>query len=132
MSKPFSYWVMSTVSTTLAGCLSVLALFWAGFCFFFGGPEGRVGSDAMLWGGISIGFSVVLAGAGFLFYISPIRVASGSGQFIHHLANRAGPFLSALLLALLIVFGGVSLLVFAGITIGIALSVRWIAYSRNA
>lgn len=117
-------WIAPTIAASLAACLSALALFWAGFCFILGGPDGRIGNEATRWGSLSLVLACVLAYASHLLYVSPGRIAAGNEQTIHHYARRAAPLVAALFILLALALGGGYLLGFAAIVIGIALAVR--------
>lgn len=121
----------STVAAALAGCVSAFAVFWAGFCYFWGGPDGRVGAESTLAAGISVGFALTFAYASFLFYIAPTRIASGAERPIYHYACRAAPVFSILSALLLSALGGFSLLVLVAIIVGISILLRWIAHPRH-
>jgi hypothetical protein len=67
-SSPFTEMTISSsdllaspVPAPLAGCLSLLALFWSGYCFFLGGPEGHVGSESRLVAAIALGVAIAFA-----------------------------------------------------------------------
>jgi hypothetical protein len=76
--------------------------------------------------------AIAFAYASFLFYVAPIRMASGSERPLYRYVYRAGPVLSIVLLVLLGAVGGIFVLIWIAIALCIAMLFRRIVNSRDA
>lgn len=117
----------STVAAVTAGCISAFALFWAVLCIFFGGPDGRIGSEAVMIGLFSAAFGIFAAYAARILFTAPNKPEPRSA--LHSFALKSSPLL-ALLFAGLLGMIGKYVLYYSLAILALVLGVKWVRSMR--
>lgn len=102
----------STIAAVAAGCLSAMLLFWSVFSIALGGPDSRVGHEAILIGIISAIAGLILAYAMRFFYAAPARLTANPASRAARFALYGSPLFALACLVLLWMVGPLLLLYF--------------------
>lgn len=108
-----------------AGSLAAFAFLWAFLCIVMGGPEGRVGQEAVIAGIISALLGAVFAWLAHLFYTAPQRVAQPGCPRWRRLAFKVSPLPAVAFSVLLFMVGRFVFLYFLMIAVCVFL-LEWI------
>ncbi len=115
------FYLTSTIAAVATGCISAFSLLWGAFCIFFGGPDGRVGHEAVLVGLLFVVLGLVTAWAARILFKAPNMEEPRPAIFNY--ALKGSPLLALLFVALLGMIGAY-VLFYALVVIGVVLGAR--------
>ena len=119
--------ITSTIAAVAACCVSIFMFFWALLCLFYGGPEGVVGSEAIIAGLVSAVISAVSGYATYVFIVAPKRVDLDTATMLHRMALKGSPLFALLFIGMLWMLGAIMLVYFAmiaAVTVAVRLARR--------
>jgi hypothetical protein len=115
------YYLTSTIAAVATGCISAFSLFWGALCILFGGPEGRIGHEAVMFGLLFVALGLITAWATRILFIAPNKEEPRPALF--NFALKGSPFLALLFVGLLGMIGKY-VLFYSLVVIGVVLGAR--------
>lgn len=115
----------SLIAAVAAACISVFMFLWAALSIFYGGPEGRVGREAIYGGLISLLVGFASAYIARELYTAPARVAASPDAVFARVTLYGSPLVALVFIGMLLVAGHALVLYFAA-TLAVVLAIRLI------
>jgi hypothetical protein len=116
-------YLFPTVAAIAAGCVSAFMLFWGVLSIFLGGPDARVGSEAIIVGVVSLLIGAISAYAARVLYTAPARLQADPSSRSARIAMHGAPFFALLFIALMWMVGVIVLVYFA-IILALVLAIK--------
>lgn len=116
-------YLFPTIAAIAAGCVSAFMLFWGVMSIFIGGPDARVGSEAIMVGVISLLIGAISAYAARVLYSAPTKLLADPASRSARIAMKGAPFFALLFIALLWMVG-IILLVYFAIILALVLAIK--------
>ncbi len=105
--------LFSIIAAVAAGCVSAFMFVWAAMSIFYGGPEGRVDSEAMFGGLISLLVGFASAYISRELYTAPARAAANPDAVFARVTLYGSPLVALVFIGMLLVAGHALILYFA-------------------
>ncbi|MBI5006807.1 MAG: hypothetical protein HZB95_06735 [Nitrosomonadales bacterium] len=123
------FFITSTIAAVAACCVSIFMFFWALLCFFYGGPEGVIGNEAIMAGLVSTVISAVSGYATYVFIVAPKRAELDPPGMLYRVALKGSPLFALLFIGMLWMLGTIVLVYFAMIA-AVTVAVRLVRRRR--